>query len=57
MTLNKLRDEIQDQLVIRSNKGPQKSPKAFRAYISTLEILHEFTTVGDQVIIKITQSK
>jgi len=45
MALNCLSDQEADGLIIRSDNGPQMSSKAFKAYVSSLDIAHEFTPV------------
>lgn len=45
IALNSIPKEIQDELIIRSDNGPQMSSNAFKDYVSKLEIAHEFTPI------------
>ncbi|GAB4416691.1 MAG: IS3 family transposase [Bacteriovoracaceae bacterium] len=43
--LNELSNEDIDQLVIRSDNGPQMSSNQFKAYVDAMDITHEFTPI------------
>mgnify|MGYP000005426474 CR=1 FL=1 len=43
--LNKLSNREMSTLVIRSDNGPQMSSNAFKEYVDSLELTHEFTPI------------
>jgi putative transposase len=45
MALNHLTEADVEGLIIRSDNGPQMSSNAFRAYVNSLDLAHEFTPI------------
>ena len=45
MALNHLTESEVDGLIIRSDNGPQMSSNAFKAYVDSLDLAHEFTPI------------
>lgn len=45
MALNDLSEAEVDGLIIRSDNGPQMSSNAFKAYVNSLDLAHEFTPI------------
>lgn len=43
--LNKVNDDELNTLIIRSDNGPQMSSSAFKEYVHTVNLTHEFTPV------------
>lgn len=43
--LNSIPESVQDNLIIRSDNGPQMSSKAFKQYVQSLDLTHEFTPI------------
>lgn len=43
--LNSIDELNQDNLIIRSDNGPQMSSKAFKAFVENLDVTHEFTPI------------
>lgn len=45
MGLNSITVDDQEELIIRSDNGPQMSSNAFKDYVQTLDLTHEFTPI------------